>query len=190
MKKENFSKTWSGEISIEDFNTSVPNKKRINNQYEANNLEKSIKDNQLKKKKQKDYSSMTLEELRELRLISNTNGRPLSSLTDKKWQQEFEIRKLLSPVKKKSAKRLTGRYSNYSCVWNEETQGSYYGETNWQEYCSFINDVLKNIRNVGNIDYLYFIYQIDELLKFDFGENELKTKYYDGYWEVWLEKVI
>ena len=32
---------------------------------------------------------MTLEELRELKLISNTDGRPSSVLTDERWQKEF-----------------------------------------------------------------------------------------------------
>ena len=53
--------TFSGEIDIEDFNTYSPNKKRINNQIEANNLKHTIENNNEEKK----YKNMTLEELRE-----------------------------------------------------------------------------------------------------------------------------
>ena len=35
--------TFSGEINIEDFNTYSPNKKRISNQIDANNLPETIK---------------------------------------------------------------------------------------------------------------------------------------------------
>ena len=41
--------TFSGEIDIEDFNTYSPNKKRINNQIDAINLPKTIKNKQNKK---------------------------------------------------------------------------------------------------------------------------------------------
>ena len=70
--------TFGGEIEIEDFNTYFPNKKRISNQIEADKLQETIKN----KNKEKKYNNMTLEELRELRLISNTNGTPSSSMTD------------------------------------------------------------------------------------------------------------
>lgn len=65
--------------------------------------------------------------------------------------------------------------------------GSYPGCTNYQEYCSYINDVLSNIR-AGQKDYGYFIYQIMDLAKFHY--HDLRTKYCDGYWEVWLEHEI
>ena len=68
--------TFGGVITIEDFNTHSPNKKRISNQIDANNLTEIIKKEQTKKDEDKKYKSMTLEGLRELRLISNTNGRP------------------------------------------------------------------------------------------------------------------
>lgn len=176
---------FGGEIDIEDFNTSIPNKKRISRQIQAINLEDILD----KKKKQKDiekkYKSMTLEELREMRIISNTNGRPLSSLTDAKWQKEFNVRKLFITPYSKDIKRFGGRSSKETGTWNEETQGAYYGQTNYQEYCSYINDVLRNIR-AGQVDYCYFIYQIEDLLKFHY--DDLKTRYRDEYWEVWLEK--
>ena len=179
--------TFSGEIDIEDFNTYSPNKKRLNNQIEAELFQKTL----LKKKKENEmeekYKNMTLEELKEMKLISNTNGRPISTLTDEKWQKEFNVRKLFVKPYSKKIKRLgqLRRDSQETGYWNEETMGTYHGATNWQEYCSFINDVLRNIR-AGQVDYLYYIYQITDLLKFHY--DDLKTRYCDGYWEVWLER--
>ena len=179
--------TFSGEIDIEDFNTYSPNKKRINNQIEAELFQKTL----LKKKKENEmeekYKNMTLEELKEMKLISNTNGRPTSAMTDEKWQKEFNIRKLFVNPFSKEVKRMgqLNRYSQETGYWNEETMGIYHGATNWQEYCAYINDVLRNIR-AGQVDYLYYIYQITDLLKFHY--DDLRTKYCDGYWEVWLER--
>lgn len=177
---------YAGEIDINDFSTFLPNKKRINKYIEADNLEKTIIEKERQKNKMKKYQSMTLEELREMKLVSNTNGRPSSTLTNEKWQKEFNVRKLFVKPVNKNIKKF-GHKSAYSeeIYWNEETMGTYYGATNWQEYCSFINDVLSNIR-AGQVDYIYFIYQITDLLKFHY--NDLRTKYCDGYWEVWLDK--
>ena len=177
--------TYGGEIEIEDFNTYSPNKKRISNQIDAINLPETIKNEQIKKDEEKKYKNMTLEELREMKLVSNTNGRPTSTLTDEKWQKEFNLRKLFITPYSKDVKKLGGKYSKESGIWNEETQGTYHGQTNWQEYCSYINDVLRNIR-AGQVDYCYFIYQIMDLAKFHY--DDLRTRYCDGYWEVWLER--
>ena len=179
--------TFGGEITIEDFNTYSPNKKRISNQIDGMNLHETIKEKQNKKNEEKKYKNMTLEELRELKLISNTNGRPTSSMTDEKWQKEFNLRKMFITPFSNSITKLGGKYSIESGMWNEETQGTYHGQTNWQEYCHYINDVLSTIRS-GKKDYCYFIYQIMDLAKFNFGNKELKTRYCDGYWEVWLAK--
>ena len=84
-------------------------------------------------------------------------------------------------------KKLKTKYCVESGTWNEEVNGIYHGETNWQRYVSYINDVLNTIEH-GEHDYCYFIYQIDELLKFH--KNDLATRYYeeDRYFEVWLDK--
>ena len=182
--EENYS-TFSGEIQIEDFNTYSPNKKRISNQIEAINFPETIKEKQIKKDKEEKYKNMTLEELKEMRIISNTNGRPDSNMTDERWQKEFNVRKLFITPNDKKHKRMGGKFSRESGTWNEEKDGEYLGMTNYQEYCSYINDVLKNIR-AGQIDYCYFIYHIMDLLKFHY--DDLRTKYCDGYWEVWLER--
>lgn len=177
--------TYSGEITIEDFNTYSPNKKRISNQIDGMNLHETIKKEQNKKNEEKKYKNMTLEELRELRLISNTNGRPTSSMTDEKWQKEFNLRKMFITPHPSDVKKLKGKYSKKSGMWNEETQGRYDGCTSWQSYCAYINDILNNIQS-GQVDYCYYIYQILDIAKFHY--NDLKTRYCDGYWEVWLAR--
>ena len=176
---------FGGEITIEDFNTYFPNKKRISNQIDAENLYINLKEKENKINEERRYKNMTLEELRAMKIISNTNGRPLSYLTNEIWQREFNVRKLFITPYSKDVKRLGGKYSRESSIWNEEIKGKYDGQTNWQEYCSYINDVLRNIR-AGQIDYCYYIYQIMDLAKFHI--DTLKTKYCDGYWEVWLER--
>ena len=181
--------TYSGEISIEDFNTNLPNKKRISNQIDANKLENLLQEKKKHKDEENKYMHMTLEELREMKIVSNTNGRPLSSLTDEKWQKEFSVRKLFIKPYSKNVTRFGGKYSRESGLWNEETQGEYHGCTNWQEYCSYINDILRNIKS-GQRDFCYYIYQILDLAKFHYENRELKTRYCDGYWEVWLEKKV
>lgn len=60
-------------------------------------------------------------------------------------------------------------------------------QSQYQMYSKFINDILKFIRK-GDKDFAYYIYQIEDLLRF---EPELKTKYIrDGqgfsYFEVWI----
>ena len=150
--------------------------------YNGENLRDELKEN---KEMKEIVNRYTLEELREMKLVSNTNGRPTSTLTDEKWQKEFRLRKLFITPHNESVRKLSGKYSKESGIWNEETMGTYYGCTSWQSYCSYINDVLNNIR-MGQIDYCYYIFQIMELARFHY--NTLRTKYCDGYWEVWLER--
>lgn len=175
--------TFGGIIDIEDFSTNTSNRRRIKNQMNALTFQKSLEN---KRKTKEDYKNMTLEELKEMKIISNTDGRPTNNLTNEKWQKELNIRKLfVTPYKDGRTKKLTGKHYKESGQWNDEKKGSYDGCTNWQSYCTYINDVLKNIR-AGQIDYCYFIYQIMDLLKFHF--EDLRTRYRDGYWEVWLAK--
>jgi hypothetical protein len=182
--------TYGGEIEIEDFNTDKPNKNRISNQVNADELQNEMNQRKVDRDKEKQYKQMTLEELRAMKIISNTNGRPSSTLTDEKWQKEFNVRKLfVKPISPKSGiKKMRcakNRYSIESGTWNEELHGTYYGCTNWQQYCSYIDDVLKTIRS-GQVDYCYYMNQIMDLLRFHY--EDLRTRYCDGYWEVWLER--
>lgn len=132
-------------------------------------------------------TTFTTETLKELKLISNTNGRPASTLTDTLWQKEFAIRKLFLIPRKNTNRLLGGKYSKECGLVNSGSNDSYYGQTNWQEYCAYINDVLLNIR-AGQIDYCYFIYQIMDITKFHY--DDLRTRYRDGYWEIWLEREV
>lgn len=112
------------------------------------------------------------------------SGRPGDSLTDKKWQQEFAVHRLhISPHGKKM-KKMGGRYSRLSAK-PDGGECLYCGETNWSRYCSFINSVLDSIRK-GERDYCFFKYQIYDILRFHWAD--LRTRYVDGYWEVWLER--
>ena len=113
------------------------------------------------------------------------SGRPEPGLTDKEWQEEFEIRKLYITPYKQSHTKMGGRYSQDACKWNEDENGEYKGTTNWQQYCFYINSVLSAIR-MGEHDYCYYKYQIMDLLKFHY--DTLRTRYCDGYWEVWLDR--
>ena len=78
--------------------------KRITNQINAANLS-------TQGKKEESYRHMTLEELRKMRIVSNTNGRPSSTLTDEKWQQEFIVRKLFITPHNEKVKFLRGQYA-------------------------------------------------------------------------------
>lgn len=175
---------FGGNIEIEDFNTSYPNKRRIQNQMEAVHLQQTLEKRKQKIEKEKKYKRMNLEELEKMRVISNTDCRPAEHLTDETWQKEFEIRKLFITPYDKKVQKLGGRFSKESARGTAENCRTYDGCTNWQSYCTFINDILRNIR-AGQVDYCYYIYQIMDLAKLHF--HDLKTKYCDGYWEVWLD---
>ncbi len=113
-------------------------------------------------------------------------GRPSTSMTDTEWQEKFILLKsLTTPFPKKNGK-LIG-YSKEMPLWKDETNGSCFGLTNWQNYCSFINDILSQIRR-GRIDYCYYAYQIADILPFEY--DTLKTHYNSNgrYWDIWLEK--
>lgn len=127
---------------------------------------------------------MDLETIKQLNKF-DSNGRPSKQLTDKSWQEEFKIRRLLIKPFPPSVKKISRAYSRESGKWNVGTQGVYHGCTSYQSYCAYINDVLENIRR-GQKDYCYYIYQITDLLKFHL--DDLQTKYCNGYWEVWLKK--
>lgn len=128
-----------------------------------------------------------MEELKNINISALGNGRPADTLTDKKWQNEFEILKLYVTPSKKKQKVHGGKYSK-DC--GDDFYEEYKGVTNWQSYCRYINDVMRCLRN-GEREYCYFKYQIIDLLKY--YHDELRTKFYPdkngmSYWEVWLER--
>lgn len=111
------------------------------------------------------------------------NGRPSSTLTDIVWQQEFQaIRSSVKPYNSNYT-RMGGKYSRESYK-RSDNDSVYEGVTNYQQYCRIINDMLSVIRS-GKIDFCFFAYQIADLLHFHY--DDLRTKYIDGYWMVWLD---
>lgn len=83
------------------------------------------------------------------------------------------------------------RCSHAKMVVNGQTdESTYYGETQYSNYCSFINSILRTIRGSGGKppqhDYCFFIYQITDLLRFE--HDRLRTRWIPEYecFEVWL----
>lgn len=104
--------------------------------------------------------TLSKEDLRKMGLIQNTDGMPRKSLTDEAWQMEIELRKKFLPAYPKDMDRL------YVSKTEAFSSNGYYK--------TFINDTLKDLKK-GLIGYCFYIYQIEELLKF--YPKELKTKY-------------
>lgn len=108
------------------------------------------------------------------------SGRPEPGLTDKEWQEEFAIRKLyITPYKSRIVK-LTCRYARQSNLYDPDVGNEYHGPTKLIAFYP-----LSAIRS-GERNYCYYKYQIMDLLKFHY--DTLRTRYCDGYWEVWLER--
>lgn len=123
------------------------------------------------------------ESLRKTTHFGNGNGRPSPTLTDRQWQQEFKLRKLqIKPYSSNYTRMGMGRC--YSRESYRREGDAYDGLTNYQQYCHTINDMLSVIRS-GKIDFCFFTYQIMDLLRFHY--DDLRTKYIDGYWMVWLD---
>ncbi len=112
----------------------------------------------------------TKEDLKRMGLICNTDKRPKLGYTNEKWQTEFALRKKFITPYPRDMERL-------KCPKNDNSQN--------YRYTSFINNVLKNIKK-GEVEYVFYIYQIEELAKF--FPNELRTMYLEdsGCWSVWL----
>ena len=55
---------FGGNIEIEDFNTSCPNKRRIQNQMEAVHLQQTLEKRKYRTEKEKKYKTMNLEQLK------------------------------------------------------------------------------------------------------------------------------
>ena len=118
----------------------------------------------------------------------NTLEKEIKNMSDKEWQQKFEIMKLhIKPVNDRKMTRHARKTYILGKRWTL-SDNEYCGETLDQRYCNFINDVLKQIR-MGRIDYCYYYYQIMDLLKF---EPRLKTQLVhddaNTYFKVWLDE--
>lgn len=117
-------------------------------------------------------------------LYFDTHSRPLSSLTDEAWQYYFEILKT-EVVPLPNGKKQKMKYKQIRIYTDD--YGNYLPDerTDYILYCQFINSVLAQIR-ADKVAFLFFEYQIRQLLKFH--QSDLRTRYVNGYWEVWLDK--
>jgi len=86
--------------------------------------------------------------------------RVFDTLSDSEWQVYFQI-----------LKRLVQSSTNTYC-------GSHYnhksGDIYQQDYCTFIDSVLRSLRS-GNVDYCFHIYQIVDLLNYE--KDRLQTQW-------------
>lgn len=101
-------------------------------------------------------------------VVNENTGRPPKNYSNSQWQKDFLF------LKEKVNKSIFGDTpvkevtDIYTCFGRNQINKYY--------YCSYINDILLNIRS-GEIDYCYYIYQISELLKYE--HDNLKTKWLD-----------
>lgn len=124
-------------------------------------------------------------ELSQLKDITLFTGRPGKDMTDERWQTIFQVLKL--GVKQSPYRKMSRTYAKSIL-----DSGYYYGDTSYISYCNFINDVLYTIRgnstHAPTYDYCFFVYQIQDLLRFEY--DSLRTRYIKEHecFEVWLEK--
>ena len=104
-----------------------------------------------------------------LSVVNEKTGRPPKNYSNAQWKEDFLLIK--EHITQYDFDTITiSQDVNFCDGSSNEDSEEYY-------YCSFINDVLVNIRN-GQVDYCYYIYQISELLKYEY--DNLKT--------IWSEK--
>lgn len=126
---------------------------------------------------------MTFEDLQRLGRFntSGESGRPSPTMTDKYWQQKFEVMRSIVTV----SSRKTPPFG----IWDRTSQTlvTYDGDPQYHYFITFIRSILASIRT-GHRDYCFYTYQIAELLKYE--NDRLRTKYIpeDQMWEVWLER--
>ena len=85
------------------------------------------------------------------------NDRPPKEYTNQEWLSDFEnLKRTVIPAQEDRMREFP----------DTPSFGSYHGKTQYQNYCSFINNILRNIRR-GEVDYCYYIYQIADLLKYE-----------------------
>lgn len=112
--------------------------------------------------------------------------RPPEHWTDTEWQEYYKV--MYSNTQQSSQWTMKKRKC-YTTVngRNIDEQSSYCGDTQYEKYCDFINDMLKTIRQ-GLVDYCYYIYQVADLLRFE--HENLRTEYMqeEECFKVWLEQ--
>lgn len=120
-----------------------------------------------------------------LRYINPEEGIPPLDMTNKIWQEYYKfLRQIIHPS---VFRNMRGGASSFTINGTKVYDDAYYGETLFATRRNFINDVLKQIRS-GHTDYVYHIYNISELLKY---EHEKLQTFYDQKEQcfiVWLLK--
>lgn len=92
-------------------------------------------------------------------IVAHNTKKPPINYTDSQWQSDFI--ELKSQIKQCNLPLMPSMREASGTIYQR-----YHGKTQYQQYCDFINSVLKNIRD-GHIDYCFYIYQIAELLKYE-----------------------
>lgn len=106
-----------------------------------------------------------------MKMINEKTGRPPVGYSNAQWQQDFiHIKAVVQPS-------LSSKGRMRAVSDSHRVDSEYHGKTQYQYYCSFINDILSNIRR-GKTDCCYYIYQIADLLKYE----------HDRLNAVWIEK--
>lgn len=128
-----------------------------------------------------DDSHITVDDLVDLGLIYK-DGRPSDNMTDKMWQVVYR------QLKKRNIPFIDGEIKKMKCTYIKATideNGNYEADNTsvYQRYCMFINNTLLEIRH-GRKAYAFYLHQIRVLLRF---HPDLKTRFKEYYWEVWLD---
>lgn len=126
-------------------------------------------------------SHFSVDDLRSMGFIKK-DGRPTNNMTDKLWQLVYK------QIKRHNVPFIDGHNKRMKCHHFKalmDENGNYLPDqtTTYQRYCMFINSTLRDIR-VGKVAYAYYLHQIYVLLRF---HPDLKTRFVDYYWEVWLD---
>lgn len=118
----------------------------------------------------------------------------ISKITPDEWDNYFStLQQHNIPSKEKRLSRKTGSARLIGRNWNL-SKGNYDGVDSFDyRYCSYINDVLKNIRSgkkISKVDYCYKAYQVADLLRFEPNLRSRLIHNNDGLSriDVWLDK--
>lgn len=123
--------------------------------------------------------------LEELQKVSLTAKQPEKDVNDKQWQDYFKVMKVMT--KQSNETRMSNKTTPILINgYGADEQFLYKGDTQWEIYVKFINDVLSNIRR-GEFDYCFYIYQIAELLRFEHERLRTMWRPEDKCFQVWLE---
>lgn len=105
------------------------------------------------------------------------NDRPPKEYTNKEWLSDFEnLKRTVIPAQE----------DRMRVIPDTPSYGSYHGKTQYQNYCSFINNILRNIRR-GEVDYCYYIYQIADLLKYEKERLEVQWLQFERCFRISLK---